>query len=173
MNEHDPQYTPDNLPEGSADAGGHEIDAALPVDMGRALPPAQHERLPLLNPGLQALEGGDGCPSSAIADGMHFQGMAQLRGPCSISGEVEGLILQAEGSQVSVVVTETGRVTGDITAHRISVRGAVEGTLDAGAGEVSLHDGAQVQGKVRYGRIQVNGADLNATLERVVPPKAG
>ena len=65
-------------------------------------------------------------------------------------------------------MTETGIVKGDITAQRISVRGWTEGLLDAGTGEVTLHDGAQVQGRVRYGRIQVNGADLNATLERVV-----
>jgi hypothetical protein len=43
--------------------------------------------------------------------------------------------------------------------------------LDSGQGEVSLHDSASVHGLVRYGRIQVNGADLNATLERVAPAR--
>jgi hypothetical protein len=49
--------------------------------------------------------------------------------------------------------------------------GHTEGILDAGQGEVSLHDTADVHGVVRYGRIQVNGANLNATLERAVPPR--
>jgi hypothetical protein len=47
--------------------------------------------------------------------------------------------------------------------------GHTEGILDSGQGEVSLHDTADVHGLVRYGRIQVNGASLNATLERVAP----
>jgi hypothetical protein len=45
--------------------------------------------------------------------------------------------------------------------------------LDSGEGEVALHDTASVHGLVRYGRIQVNGADLNATLERVAVSKQG
>ena len=46
-----------------------------------------------------------------------------------------------------------------------------EGDVVDGEGEVSLHDTASVHGLVRYGRIQVNGADLNATLERAVARK--
>jgi cytoskeletal protein CcmA (bactofilin family) len=147
-------------------------DRSLPVDMGSALPPGQAERLPLLDPALQAVAGSEPAHAgSAIAQGIHFTGSARLNGPCSIAGEFDGELVQVPGSEVAVVVTETGIVKGDITAQRISVRGHVEGVLDAGTGEVSLHDGAQVQGRVRYGRIQVNGADLNATLERVVAPK--
>ena len=48
-----------------------------------------------------------------------------------------------------------------------------DGILDSGEGEVALHDTASVHGLVRYGRIQVNGADLNATLERVNVKKPG
>ena len=110
---------------------------------------------------------------SMLADGMHFVGNALLKGPFSVAGQIDGNLTQAEGIQVSVVVTETGRVKGDITAHKISVMGHTDGVLDSGQGEVSLHDSASVHGLVRYGRIQVNGADLNATLERVAPQKAG
>ena len=62
---------------------------------------------------------------------------------------------------------------GDITAQKISVMGHTDGVLDSGEGEVSLHDTASVHGLVRYGRIQVNGADLNATLERATVKKTG
>lgn len=158
----------DSIPA-SADIDADTDTSSLPVDMGRALPPAQTERLPLLNPAQQGIDG-EALPQagSAIAQGMSFAGQAQLAGPCSIAGEFEGRLSQAAGAEIAVVVTETGIVKGDITAQRISVRGWTEGLLDAGTGEVTLHDGAQVQGRVRYGRIQVNGADLNATLERVV-----
>jgi cytoskeletal protein CcmA (bactofilin family) len=69
-------------------------------------------------------------------------------------------------------VTESGRVKGDISADKISVMGQTDGLLDAGSGQVTLHDVSVVKGHVRYGRIQVNGADLNATLERVAPDKS-
>ncbi|MEZ5700926.1 MAG: polymer-forming cytoskeletal protein [Burkholderiaceae bacterium] len=66
---------------------------------------------------------------------------------------------------VAVVVTETGRVKGDITARKISVMGHTDGILDSGEGG-GLHDTASVHGLVPCSRM-VNGADLNATLERV------
>lgn len=150
------------------DAG---TDSSLALDMGRMLPPGAPERLPVLTAALPSQDGSEPAPAgSTIAHGLHFNGVAQIAGPCSIAGEFEGLLMQAAGAPAVVVVTETGRVKGEVTAHRISVRGQVEGTLDAGGGEVALHDGARIQGKVRYGRIQVNGADLNATLERVAAP---
>lgn len=137
----------------------------LEVDVGNAMPPSQVSSLPVVAP----VESGS--TRSLLAEGMRFVGNAELRGPCSIGGHVEGNIKQAPGAQVAVVVTETGRVKGDITAHKISVMGHTDGILDSGEGEVSLHDTASVHGLVRYGRIQVNGADLNATLERAVARK--
>lgn len=137
----------------------------MEVDVGNAMPPSQVSTLPVVAP----VESGSA--RSLLAEGMRFVGNAELRGPCSIGGHVEGNIKQAPDAQVAVVVTETGRVKGDITAHKISVMGHTDGILDSGEGEVSLHDTASVHGLVRYGRIQVNGADLNATLERAVARK--
>lgn len=149
----------------------------LEVDVGRSMPPSQAATLPTLHTEVQALPAmGDHDSATArslVAEGMHFLGNALLRGPCSVAGLVEGNLTQADGVVVSVVVTETGHVKGDITAQKISVMGRTEGVLDSGHGEVALHDTASVHGLVRYGRIQVNGADLNATLERVSPQKAG
>jgi cytoskeletal protein CcmA (bactofilin family) len=150
---------------------------SLEVDVGNAMPAAQQDNIPLLS--VQAApanpeEPNDTSPTlSRIADGLNFVGNAILRGPCSIAGNVQGNFTQAPEASVAVVVTQTGRVTGDITAQKISVMGHTNGILDSGHGEVTLHDSASVQGLVRYGRIQVNGADLNATLERVAPHKNG
>lgn len=145
----------------------------MEVDVGNAMPVSQPDRMPMLHHQMQVApmdEGHDnGQTVCKLADGIRFAGNAILRGPCSIAGLVEGNLTQAPGTLVSVVVTETGRVTGDITAQKISVMGQTQGTLDSGQGEVTLHDTARVQGLVRYRRIQVNGADLNATLERVAP----
>jgi cytoskeletal protein CcmA (bactofilin family) len=142
---------------------------SLQVPVGNALPSTPAGAPPQVQP-VVLTDAIEGLPSrSMVAEGMQFTGNAQLRGPCSIAGLVEGNLTQAPGSEAAVVITETGRVKGDITATKISVMGQTDGILDAGQGEVSLHDTARVQGVIRYGRIQVNGADLNATLERALP----
>ena len=152
--------------------------SSLEVNVGNAMPWSQGRGMPVLRPQVQAeAEGTEDTPEnsqtvSKVAEGIRFAGNAVLRGPCSIAGIVEGNLTQAADAQASVVVTETGRVTGDITAQKISVMGQTQGTLDSGQGEVTLHATARVQGLVRYRRIQVNGADLNATLERVPSPNS-
>ncbi len=160
---------PDHFPpDTNAD---QNTSQALEVDVGKPMPTTQTAQMPMLQAGSGSeapVELPEGSPlRSMVAEGMHFVGNAQLCGPCSVAGEVEGNLTQAPGAVVAVVVTETGRVKGDITARKISVMGHTDGILDSGEGEVALHDTASVHGLVRYGRIQVNGADLNATLERV------
>ncbi|MES2634560.1 MAG: polymer-forming cytoskeletal protein [Pseudomonadota bacterium] len=107
-----------------------------------------------------------GLSKSEIADGLNFEGNAVLTGVCTVKGRVQGNLTQAPDAKITVVVTETGHVKGDIVADQISVMGRTEGLLDATGGSVSLHDSANVSGHVRYFRLQVNGSDLNATLER-------
>jgi cytoskeletal protein CcmA (bactofilin family) len=168
--------SPTNKHDPSPPAGEYQAEAPstqMEVDVGNAMPPSQPSSLPLLQAETSAVPTADAADTAAarsmVAEGMRFVGNAELRGPCSIGGHVEGNIKQAPHAQVAVVVTETGRVKGDITAHKISVMGHTDGILDSGQGEVALHDTASVHGLVRYGRIQVNGADLNATLERATP----
>lgn len=178
MNQYpDPSPYPWTNPASDATQEGDQNPAtAMEVPVGNAMPPLQTAWIPVLQPlstTVDTSQNAEGTPGrSMLADGMHFVGHALLRGPCSIAGLVEGNLLQAQDCEVSVVVTETGRVKGDITAQKISVMGQTDGILDAGQGEVSLHDTAHVQGIVRYGRLQVNGADLNATLERAAAPAA-
>jgi cytoskeletal protein CcmA (bactofilin family) len=163
----DPQ--PDNGPERapSKAASGD----SLTLGVGKAMPPTQPAHLPVLDAPLTAGAGDATEARSLLGEGMEFVGNATLHGPFSVAGQIKGNLTQAHDALASIVVTETGRVKGDITAHRISVMGHTEGVLDAGQGEVSLHDTADVHGLVRYGRIQVNGANLNATLERTAPAK--
>lgn len=172
-NAYDPNgYSPSQDESSSANEQGNTV---LEVDVGTAMPTSQPTEMPMLQPAVQAVPLGepmDGTQGrSMVAEGMHFVGNALLRGPCSVAGQVDGNLTQAQGASVAVVVTETGRVKGDITAQKISIMGHTDGILDSGQGEVALHDTASVHGLVRYGRIQVNGADLNATLERVAAPR--
>ncbi len=141
------------------------LQPGLAVAMGAAQPPnAQH--LPVLQSAAPA-QGEHSARHSTIAEGMVFQGNALLSGPCSVSGKVLGNLTQAPGANIAVVISETGQIEGDVRAHKISVMGRTSGTLDASGGSVALNDTASVSGHVRYSRLQVSGADLNATLERV------
>jgi cytoskeletal protein CcmA (bactofilin family) len=152
------------------------------VPLGSKMP-AQAKKLPVL--GTPQREGTEAAqpldesqlPRSEIAEGMNFVGDAVLTGVCTIKGRVQGNLKQAGGAKITVVVTESGHVKGDIVADQISVMGRTEGLLDATGGSVSLHDTANVSGHVRYFRLQVNGSELNATLERApsksAPPQAG
>lgn len=160
---------PSDANDGMNNQTGSNEGGGLSVDVGTAMPTSLAAQMPVLGSPQLNVDGESGQPRSLLADGMHFVGNAILRGPFSVSGQVDGNLQQAHDTLTSVVVTETGRVKGDITAHKISVMGHTEGILDSGQGEVSLHDTADVHGLVRYGRIQVNGASLNATLERVAP----
>ena len=106
-------------------------------------------------------------PHSTIARGMDFVGTARVEGALTVAGTVVGHLHLPAPAQGHVTVTETGSVEGDVVARNISVLGRTHGLLDASGGKVSLHDSASVSGRIRYTHLQVNGADLNAQLERV------
>jgi cytoskeletal protein CcmA (bactofilin family) len=135
--------------------------------MGQSMP--ELRALPTLQPMLQALPAvsGDGPRHSTLADGLSFTGSAQISGSLTVAGEVQGNVVVSAQDEGHVTITETGTVVGDITARNISVLGQTEGLLDAAGGRVSLHSTASVSGRIRYTHLQVNGADLNAQLERV------
>lgn len=107
-----------------------------------------------------------------IEEGITFTGNAELQGTCTIAGQLIGNMKEQAGATSQIVITETGSVKGDIFSHKVSVMGTCNGTIDASGGSVDLHAKSVVSGHIRYGQLQVNGADLNATLERVAKPTA-
>lgn len=102
-----------------------------------------------------------------IEDGLTFTGNVTLQGPCTIAGDIVGNLREQPNATSQIVITETGSVEGDIFSNKVSVMGCYNGTIDASGGSVDLHAKSVVSGHIRYGQLQVNGADLNATLERV------
>jgi cytoskeletal protein CcmA (bactofilin family) len=140
----------------------------LPVisELGRPLTAVSEERASARSVGV----GGSGSSfarHSTIGAGLSFTGTALLDGAITVAGEVRGDLQSRNVESGLVTITETGLVVGDIRARNISVLGKTQGTLDAPGGKVSLHDTASVSGRIRYAHLQVNGADLNAQLERV------
>lgn len=104
---------------------------------------------------------------SMIEEGITFTGNAALQGTCTIAGQIVGNLKEQAGATSQIVITETGSVKGDLFSSKVSVMGTCSGTIDASGGSVDLHAKSVVNGHIRYGQLQVNGADLNATLERV------
>ena len=153
------------LPAGQDSGMEPPANPGWAVPLGAAQPP-QSRAIPVLQPDMQALDA-DTARHSTVAEGMVFEGNALLVGPCSVGGQIRGNLVQAPSTSIAVVIAETGQVIGDVRAQKISVMGRTDGTLDASGGLVTINDTASVSGHVRYGRLQVNGADLNATLERV------
>jgi cytoskeletal protein CcmA (bactofilin family) len=163
-----PEATPGTTPSAAPNTALQTVPGALQVPVGSAMYSGESKQVPTLQAlvpmPLAAGEHND--KSSMIAEGVNFVGNAQLIGLCSVGGKVEGNLVQSPGQSITVIVSETGHVKGDIVADNISVMGQTDGLLDAGGGSVALHDASRVSGHVRYTRLQVNGADLNATLEK-------
>lgn len=157
-----------SLPPENDQSSNSPTPSAVNVAVGTALPSSAAMKLPMLK--TEASAGGlsDAASErqSLIAEGVNFVGNAQLSGVCSVGGKVEGNLVQSAGYNITVIVTESGHVKGDIVASNISIMGQTDGLLDATGGSVTLHDASRVSGHVRYNRLQVNGADLNATLEK-------
>jgi cytoskeletal protein CcmA (bactofilin family) len=145
--------------------------SAPEVTLGQSMP--QLRGLPVLSPLVQPaalpLGHGGAARHSTLAQGLSFTGSAVVEGSLTVAGEVTGQLHLPAPAHGHVTVTETGTVNGDIRARNISVLGLTNGLLDAGGGKVTLHGTASVSGRIRYTHLQVNGADLNAQLERVRP----
>jgi cytoskeletal protein CcmA (bactofilin family) len=144
----------------------HDDGAGVAVPMGPALPLPQD--VPVLAesaelPSTTAQDATDMVRHSTVGEGMTFDGEIVNHGLFTLAGELLGNV---DAGQGQVTITETGCLVGDVHARTIAVFGRSEGTLDAAGGKVSLHDTAVVSGRVRYAHLQVNGADLNAQLER-------
>lgn len=167
---------PDAAPAPATEAHAPEVDTPAPdpvqpppeahVPLGLHLPDTQ--RVPTLT----YLRPNAAPPGhSTLAAGMGFVGRIQLTGSLTVGGTIEGpvIAMTERGGNSHVIVAETGVVRGDIIARNITVQGRTSGLLDAPGGRVTLHDGSVVEGRVRYTTLQVNGADLNAQLERVRP----
>jgi cytoskeletal protein CcmA (bactofilin family) len=142
--------------------------SAISVKAGNPLPPAKAQIVQLQ--AHQVVGSANSSGHTAIAAGMHFQGNAVVQSNCVIAGGFIGNLSQADASQVTVTVAESGQLKGDVKAHHIVVMGRTHGLLDASSGMVSLHETSHVQGHVRYSKLQVSGAELNATLEKASAP---
>ena len=89
-----------------------------------------------------------------------------LRIDGTVIGDIEA---QHEGGQISVALGKTGRVEGDVHAHRVLIAGCVDGNIYASE-RVELHSGARVNGDVTYGQL---GIESGATISGLMIARSG
>jgi len=84
-----------------------------------------------------------------------------------IDGRLVGDVEAPPGQAVTVVISASGEVQGDVTAHRVVVAGKISGQIHAPE-RVELHAGCRVQGDIRYGSIAIeHGARVLGLLLHV------
>jgi len=84
-----------------------------------------------------------------VAAGTEIVGNLRFGHQLYINGRVDGDVTATEGSEATVVISETGSVRGDIRVPNVVISGRVEGNVFA-AGRVELAAKAQVRGNVHY-----------------------
>ena len=84
-----------------------------------------------------------------IAAGTEITGDLRFGHQLYLNGRVTGDIAALEGVEATVVVSETGSVTGDIRVPNVVISGRVEGNVYA-SGKIELAAKARVIGNVHY-----------------------
>lgn len=98
---------------------------------------------------------------SLIGAGTRIDGNLGFSGGLRVDGEVNGSIVAAPGKPSTLVLSEHGRVNGEINVTHLVVNGVVEGPVRA-AEYLELQSKAKVIGDVHYKTLEIQ---LGAIVE--------
>lgn len=100
------------------------------------------------------------CGRSHLAAGVKLTGDINASGLIELLGHVDGKI-----TADSLVIDEVGSAVGEIRANSVVITGRFEGIIEGG--DVRLHFGSKVSGKIFYTTLSIeNGAEVNASCSR-------
>lgn len=106
---------------------------------------------------------------STLATGVHIRGDISATGLFCVCGQITGDILAPEGT---VVVSDGGRVEGNITCLRLEVNGEVRGVCTTGHAEIGAT--GSVTGGLCYGSLTVHpGGGLCGDISQQEHPAPG
>ncbi len=109
-----------------------------------------------------------GVPHSIISSGMTVGGPCAFTGSLHIDGDVHGDIIASGGEASILTISEHATVNGAVSAGRVVIAGAINGSVQAS--EVELRAGAHVQGNISYQTLEMQqGA---AVIGRLLPQLA-
>ena len=116
---------------------------------------------------------------SLIGASTRIEGNLNFSGGLRVDGEVNGNIVAASGEPSTLVLSEHGRVNGEISVTHLVVNGIVTGSVSASE-YMELQNKAKVTGDVHYKIVEIQlGAIVEGKLihledvaaEKVVPFK--
>ena len=96
---------------------------------------------------------------SLIAEGSHIAGNIRFTDGLRIDGEVSGDISAPEGQTSLLVVSESARVMGSVTADHIIINGSVKGPVSA-RHMLELQPKARIEGDVQYTALEMHQGAL-------------
>jgi len=109
---------------------------------------------------------------SAVGPGMRVLGEVTFQEGLQVDGTVMGNVIAAPGQQPSaLIVTETGRIEGIVSADQVVIGGTVIGPVESRE-SLELLPTAHVQGDVRYHTLEMQpGAVIAGQLQpQLTPP---
>lgn len=110
---------------------------------------------------------------SLIGAGTTIDGDVRFRGGLRIDGVVKGKVLGQSDQLTLLVLSEQGRVEGEIRAGKVVINGEVIGTVTA-AETAELMPKARVVGDLHYKRLEVQqGAEVTGRLLHDEAPDPG
>jgi len=108
---------------------------------------------------------------SAVGPGMRVQGQVTFQDGLQVDGTILGNVTAAPGQPSALIVTETGRIEGTVSADQMVIGGTVVGPVEARE-SLELLATARVQGDVRYHMLEMQpGAVIAGQLQpQLTPP---
>jgi len=98
-----------------------------------------------------------------IGQGTEVAGDVRFSGGLHIDGSVKGNVI-GTGDDAVLMVSEHGRIEGEVRVHNVILNGAVNGDVHA-SGRIELAPQAKVNGNVYYSLIEMAmGAAVNGSL---------
>lgn len=126
--------------------------AGVPQAAAAAVPLAESEAVPVC--------------TTYLPSGWVMEGVFIARSGLRIGGEFSGDI-KVEGAPGTFEVEDGGCFRGSVAADHVSVRGTVEGSIDAGGGLVEIHKTSSITGDVTYSQIHMDGGNHRFKLQHV------
>ena len=104
-----------------------------------------------------------------IGQGTSIQGNIVFKHGLHLDGSVEGNISTEEGSEGVAIISEQGKVFGDVEVPTLILNGTVNGDVHV-TNRVELHEKAKVNGDVYYNLMEMSvGAEINGKIVHKKP----
>jgi cytoskeletal protein CcmA (bactofilin family) len=110
---------------------------------------------------------------SAVGPGMQVMGEVTFQEGLQVDGTVMGNVTAVPGQPSALIVTETGRIEGFVSADQMIIGGTIIGPVEARE-SLELLATAHIQGDVRYHMLEMQpGAVIAGQLQpQLTPPRS-